>query len=322
MSSQLSIKTTVTLCIAGCVLISQLISGTVQFFNLSASRLNELRKVNEAVMQPVVERAGRGVEGGKQMILESDEAKALYGAIKVLYLKIEGAEALIRWRHPLRGLIPPGLFIPFAEQTGFIREITPWLVDQVIADTARWRREGIELVVSANLSTHDLLNAELISGVIDALAREQLPPSSLCLEITESALMDEPERTLQHLDQLAAHGIRLAIDDYGSGQASLAYVRNLPVHELKIDRVFVTDVDSTPKNAAIVRSTVLLCHELDLVVVAEGAERPEEIDWLRQNECDLVQGYGIARPMPTKDFVAWVSAFYGAAYGATPPISA
>lgn len=223
--------------------------------------------------------------------------------------RITGAEALIRWRHPERGLIPPGLFIPFAEQTGFIREITPWLVDRVIADTARWRRNGLELVVSANLSTYDLLNTDLMSSVIDALAREQLPPSNLCLEITESALMDDPERALLNLDQLAAHGIKLAIDDYGSGQASLAYVRNLPVHELKIDRVFVTDVDSTPKNAAIVRSTVLLCHELDLVVVAEGAERAEEIDWLRQNNCDLVQGYGIARPMPEEEFVGWVQKF-------------
>lgn len=223
--------------------------------------------------------------------------------------RITGAEALIRWRHPVRGMIPPGMFIPFAEQTGFIREITPWLVDRVVADTARWRHAGLELVVSANLSTHDLLNSDLMTGVITALAKEQLPPSALCLEITESALMDEPERALQNLEQLAAHGIKLAIDDYGSGQASLAYVKDLPVHELKIDRVFVTDVDSTPKNAAIVRSTVLLCRELDLVVVAEGAERDGEIDWLRQNDCDLVQGYGVARPMPVEDFESWVRKF-------------
>lgn len=220
--------------------------------------------------------------------------------------RVTGAEALIRWRHPERGLVPPGKFIPFAEQTGFISEITPWLVNRVVRDTARWHREGVQLVISANLSTQDLLNAELIEGIFAALDKEQLPPAALCLEITESALMDEPELALKHLDLLAQHGVKLAIDDYGSGQASLAYVKDLPVHELKIDRVFVTDVDTKPKNAAIVRSTVLLCQELNLSVVAEGAEREGEIKWLTQNGCDMVQGYGVAKPMPMEEFDQWV----------------
>lgn len=220
--------------------------------------------------------------------------------------RVTAAEALIRWRHPERGLVPPGKFIPFAEQTGFIREITPWLVKRVVEDTARWRRDGLDLVISANLSTYDLLNTDLIEGIFAMLEQELLPPSALCLEITESALMDEPERALQHLDRLAAHGIKLAIDDYGSGQASLAYVKDLPVHELKIDRVFITDVDQTPKNAAIVRSTVLLCRELGLSVVAEGAERDGEVEWLTTNDCDLVQGYVVAKPMPGEEFDDWV----------------
>ena len=225
--------------------------------------------------------------------------------------RVTAAEALIRWRHPERGLVPPVKFIPFAEQTGFIREITPWLVNRVVRDTARWRRDGLDLVISANLSTYDLLNADLLTEIFAVLDREQLPPSALCLEITESALMDDPERALQHLDQLAAHGIKLSIDDYGSGQASLAYVKDLPVHELKIDRVFVADADKTPKNAAIVRSTVLLCRELGLSVVAEGAERAGEIEWLTQNGCDLVQGYGVARPMPGEEFDSWVRRYNG-----------
>ncbi len=225
--------------------------------------------------------------------------------------RVTAAEALIRWRHPERGMVPPGKFIPFAEQTGFIREITPWLVKRVVQDTARWRRDGLDLVISANLSTSDLLNAKLIEDIFSLLKQEQLPPSALCLEITESALMDEPERAMQHLEQLAAHGIKLSIDDYGSGQASLSYVKDLPVHELKIDRVFVTDVDQTPKNAAIVRSTVLLCNELGLSVVAEGAERQGEIDWLTQNGCDLVQGYVVAKPMPGEEFDSWVRRYNG-----------
>ena len=223
--------------------------------------------------------------------------------------RITGAEALIRWRHPSRGLVPPGMFIPFAEQTGFIREITPWLLDHVIYQTAQWHRQGLEVGISANLSAHDLLNSKLIDRVVSSLQREQLLPGLLCLEITESALMDEPERALQHLDQFAAHGIKLSIDDYGSGQASLAYLKDLPVHELKIDRVFVTDVDTTPKNAAIVRSTALLCQELGLSVVAEGAERVEEINWLVSNGCDLVQGYVLAKPMPADEFSSWVRHF-------------
>ena len=217
--------------------------------------------------------------------------------------RIVGAEALIRWQHPERGLVAPGAFIPFAEQTGFIREITPWLLQRVIADAAQWRQQGLQLVLSANLSTHDLVCGDvLIAGIVRALDAHALPASALCLEITESALMDEPETAQRYLAQLEALGVKLAIDDYGSGQASLAYVKDLPVHELKIDRVFVTAVHRTPKHAAIVKSTVLLCRELGLSVVAEGAETPEEIEWLAAHQCDQVQGYGVARPMPPEDF--------------------
>ena len=220
--------------------------------------------------------------------------------------RITAAEALVRWRHPDKGMIPPGRFIPFAEQTGFIREITPWVLARVIADSAAWRRDGVEVIASANLSALDLLNRDLVSLVRRLLEEHALPADRLCLEITESALMDEPELALQHLAELAALGVKLSIDDYGSGQASLAYVKSLPVHELKIDRVFVDGVDTDTKNAAIVRSTVLLCRELGLSVVAEGAETQSELAWLGNNGCDLVQGYVVARPLPLDDFLAWV----------------
>lgn len=223
--------------------------------------------------------------------------------------RIKGAEALLRWRHPERGLVPPGRFIPFAEQTGFIREITPWLLKEVVRHAAHWHRAGLGVVASANISTLDLLNLDFVGHVQQLLLDSGLPPGQLCIEITESALMDEPELALKHLDDLAALGVKLSIDDYGSGQASLAYVKNLPVNELKIDRAFVDQVDRLPKNAAIVRSTILLCRELGLTVVAEGAETPEELHWLTTNDCDVVQGYGIARPMPAEDFVAWVEHF-------------
>lgn len=223
--------------------------------------------------------------------------------------RITGTEALIRWRHPVKGMVAPGSFIPFAEQTGFIREITPWLLRQAIEHAAQWMRSGLDLVTSLNLSTLDLLNHALVGEIRKLLDEYRLPPRRICLEITESALMNEPELALKHLNELAELGLKLSIDDYGTGQASLAYVKTLPVHELKIDRAFVSGVDADSRNAAIVRSTLLLCRELGLSVVAEGAETDGEIAWLRRMNCDQVQGYGVAKPMPEADFVAWVRDF-------------
>lgn len=223
--------------------------------------------------------------------------------------KITAAEALIRWRHPLKGMIPPMHFIPFAEQTGFIREITPWVLRQVIEDAAQWQHAGVPVVASVNLSTRDLLNHSLVAEIPGLLTRSGLPAGQLCLEITESALMNEPELALRHLAALSAHGLKLSIDDYGTGHSSLAYVKTLPVDELKIDRTFITAVNVTPRNAAIVRSTILLCQELGLSVVAEGAETAEELAWLRSNQCDFVQGYGFAKPMPLPEFIPWVQKF-------------
>jgi len=223
--------------------------------------------------------------------------------------RVTGAEALVRWQHPERGLLSPFYFVPFAEQTGFIREITPWLLAQVVAQAARWGQTGMPLVVSANLSTLDILNPRLVTHVRDLLAQHQLAPHLLCLEITESALMDEPELALSHLVGLAALGVKLSIDDYGSGQASLGYLKTLPVHELKIDQSFVTAVGQSPKNAAIVRSTILLSHELGLTVTAEGAETDADLAWLSANGCDVAQGYGIARPMPADALASWVAGY-------------
>jgi EAL domain-containing protein (putative c-di-GMP-specific phosphodiesterase class I) len=202
-------------------------------------------------------------------------------------------------------MVPPGRFIPFAEETGFIREITPWALRQAATDAANWKREGRDIVIAVNLSARDLLNRQLVPGIRQLLAEFALPAQSLCLEITESALMDDPALALAHLNELAALGLKLAIDDYGTGQASLAYVKTLPVHELKIDRSFVQDVDAAPRNAAILRSTLLMCRELGLTVVAEGAETEAELAWLRTSGCDTVQGYAVARPMPIDAFLAW-----------------
>ncbi|MBS4097508.1 MAG: EAL domain-containing protein [Sulfuricella sp.] len=223
--------------------------------------------------------------------------------------RICGAEALIRWQHPEMGLVPPMRFIPFAEQTGFIREITPWLLDHVAAQAAQWRREGIAIVLSINLSTHDLLNPCLVDQMRGLLDLPDLPPEALCLEITESALMEDPALALANLSELAGLGLKLSIDDFGTGQASLSYLKRLPVHELKIDQSFVTSVCDSPKDAAIVDSTILLGHALGLSIVAEGAETPADLTWLRDHRCDIAQGYGIARPMPGEQLPAWIAAY-------------
>lgn len=220
--------------------------------------------------------------------------------------RIIGAEALLRWRHPQRGLVPPGTFIPFAEHTGFIKEITPWLLASVIRQCAEWYRAGLRIVTSINISTLDLTGRRLVIDMERLLREHRLPPGMVCLEITESALMDDPEIALRHLCELADLGVKLSIDDYGTGQASLGYVQRLPVHELKIDRAFVDQVDSRAKSAAIIRSTILLCEELGLLVVAEGVETPAEMEWLAANRCAVVQGYRIARPMPADVFIDWV----------------
>lgn len=221
--------------------------------------------------------------------------------------RITGVEALLRWHHPLRGLIAPDLFIPFAEQTGFIREITPWVIQEVIGHAVHWWRDGRELVASVNLSALDLLNPLLVHQVKLLLEQTGLPAKLLCFEITESALMDDPELAQAHLNSFAELGVKLSIDDYGAGHASLAYVKTLPVNELKIDRAFVTQVDQLHKNAAIVRSTLLLCRELGLSVVAEGVETRCELEWLKANHCDQAQGYFISRPMPLDALCAWLT---------------
>jgi diguanylate cyclase (GGDEF)-like protein len=223
--------------------------------------------------------------------------------------RIVAVEALLRWQHPERGSIAPARFIPFAEQTGFIREITPWVLETAVRQAAVWHAAGLDIAVSANLSTLDLLDPHLGRRVRDLLERHAVPARRLCLEITESALMDDPAQAQAHLDELAALGIKLSIDDYGVGQASLAYLKSLPVDELKLDRSFITAITESPRNAAIVESTIMLSHALGLTVVAEGVETPAELRWLREHGCDIAQGYGIARPMTAAQLQDWLADF-------------
>ncbi len=215
------------------------------------------------------------------------------------------AEALVRWQHPQRGLVPPMQFIPFAEQTGFVRHLTLWMFEEVARLLADPRTQGLPLRVSVNLSTRDLLDPELSHRLADILVRHGVAASAFCLEITESAIMDDPQRAEAMLNRLSEQGFKLSIDDFGTGYSSLAYLKRLPVDELKIDKSFVMGMETGEDDAMIVRSTIDLAHNLGLTVVAEGVETAAIQDRLRALACDEAQGYHIARPLPVDDFLAW-----------------
>ena len=216
---------------------------------------------------------------------------------------VRSVEALLRWQHPTRGLVPPGEFIPFAEQTGHIRQLTRWALAEGIGQCGRWLAAGHRISVSINLSVRDLGDRDLPAQV-DSLLREQAVPGELlCLEITESGFLEDPARALAAIRELAALGVRLAIDDYGTGYSSLAYLMQLPLNELKIDRSFVLRMTREPGAATIVRSTIELGHSLGLKVVAEGVEDAVMLAALAGFGCDLAQGYHVGRPVPAADLV-------------------
>jgi diguanylate cyclase (GGDEF)-like protein len=219
--------------------------------------------------------------------------------------EVTGLEALVRWVHPERGMIFPDQFIPFSEQTGFIRAITLWMLDRTAALCSTLALEGLYPKLSVNISARDLMDQELSAKFSEILFRHKVSAASFCLEITESAIMDDPVRAQNTLESLHALGAELSIDDFGTGYSSLAYLKQLPVDELKIDKSFVMNMEHDADNAKIVRSTIDLGHNLGLRVVAEGIESEQAWDLLSQMGCDSGQGYLMSRPIPANEFGAW-----------------
>jgi EAL domain-containing protein (putative c-di-GMP-specific phosphodiesterase class I) len=213
-------------------------------------------------------------------------------------LGLVGVEALVRWQHPTRGLLPPGDFIPVAEHTGLIRPLTLEVLRQAARQWRTWHQDGLEVTMAVNLSLANLLDIQLIDDVARVLTDEQMPAERLVLEITESTVMTDPQRTIAMLERLAAMDIGLSIDDYGTGHSSLAYLRRLPVHELKIDRAFIEHLAVDDQDLQIVHSTIELGHSLGLRVVAEGIEDARTLTLLQDHGCDLVQGFHLGRPVP------------------------
>jgi diguanylate cyclase (GGDEF)-like protein len=217
-------------------------------------------------------------------------------------------EALVRWQHPERGLVSPIEFIPFAEQTGYIRAITRWVLARAIAQCAAWRGSGVAINVAVNLSARDLIDEELPEHFASLLDRHDCAAPWITLEITESAIFDDPGRATENLRRLHELGCRLSVDDYGTGYSSLAYLRRLPLDELKIDKTFVTGMTRDAGDTVIVRSTIELAHNMGLKVVAEGVEHETTLDQLRALGCDAAQGFFIARPMAANEIAAWLGA--------------
>ena len=230
---------------------------------------------------------------------------------------VHSVEALLRWNHPERGLVPPDDFIPLAQQTGLVRPLTLYVIDEALRQCQAWLAEGERLAIAVNLSTRNLLDIHFPTEVQGLLDRWQVDPGLLELEITESTMLADPVRTKQILERLSEMGIRLSIDDFGTGYSSLAYLRGLPVDEIKIDRSFVMAMDRSDDDATIVRSTIDLGRNLGLEVVAEGVETEAIWNHLESLGCTVAQGYYLSRPVPPDDLRDWLRARRAVAVGQT-----
>jgi EAL domain-containing protein (putative c-di-GMP-specific phosphodiesterase class I) len=222
--------------------------------------------------------------------------------------KVICAEALLRWRHPVRGLVPAPTFIKLLEETGLIDGVGLWVIEQAAAQLARWRADGMALEsIAVNLSTRQLHAASLPASVVEILARHGLRTSDLELEVTESIFMGDASAAIRTLRQLHDSGIRIALDDFGTGYSSLSYLHKLPIGIIKVDRSFVVELGQRDSALALTRSIVALARALQLRVVAEGVETAEQADWLTALGCDELQGFLFAPALDPRTFADFVA---------------
>ncbi len=240
--------------------------------------------------------------------LERNELRLVYQPkLSLLDERITGVEALLRWRSAELGNVSPGVFIPIAEETGLIIEIGDWVVAQACAQLARWREAGIEdITMSVNVSVAQLLRGDLIRRLCDVLAEFDIAPNLLELELTESMVMANAEQSITTLRRLKAIGVALAIDDFGTGYSSLSYLKRLPIDALKIDKEFVGDITTDPGDEAITATVITMAHSLGLNVIAEGVELIEQVEYLREQGCDEIQGHWLAFPLPPDECLAFL----------------
>jgi diguanylate cyclase (GGDEF)-like protein len=242
-----------------------------------------------------------GALAGKELVLHFQPKRDLASG------RVCGVEALVRWQHPERGLLFPDAFLDLAEEAGLMRRLTEVVLELALDQAVLWRRKGLELSIAVNLSASSLMDVRLPEQVLGMLAERDLPARTLQLEITEEFLMADRERARSVLAELRSAGIHIAVDDFGTGYSSLAYLRDLPVDELKLDRSFVMPMADDSRAAALVASTIELAHSLGLRMVAEGVESDIAHDELTRLGCDQAQGYYISRPVPAAELEGWIA---------------
>ncbi|HWX74834.1 MAG TPA: GGDEF domain-containing phosphodiesterase, partial [Solirubrobacteraceae bacterium] len=259
----------------------------------------------------------RRAVGGDGLVLHYQPKRSLQGG------EFAGVEALVRWQHPVLGLLAPSEFIPIAEREGMMRDLTIEVLDRALAQQRLWREGGDRVPVAVNLSAASLLDTRLADDVQALVERHQTNPADLELEITEDTLMQDPNRALAVIARVSEMGVTFSLDDFGTGYSCLAQLKRLPVRSLKIDRSFVMNMTNSAEDASIVRSAIQLGHSLNLRVVAEGIESPEHLKQLEDFGCDVAQGFHLGRPVPPEDIPGWLHALRahspGPERGQTPP---
>ncbi len=240
--------------------------------------------------------------------IENDEFTLYYQPkLNLKNNTIEEVEALVRWIHPVNGLITPDAFIQIVDQTGQMNALSNWVINKAIEQYFVWQESGIDIRISVNISPENLLDDDFCQQLINKLCGSNALYQGFCFEITEDAFVDHNSKAIENITRLRKHGIILSIDDYGTGYSSLAQLKNLPVQELKIDRCFIQHLIQQPEDQLIVSSTIQLSHQLGLSVVAEGVEDKKTLDWLIKNNCEKAQGFFISRPLPVSEFDTWLS---------------
>jgi diguanylate cyclase (GGDEF)-like protein/PAS domain S-box-containing protein len=248
------------------------------------------------------------IENSLRRALERSEFELYYQpSINIREGRIDALEALIRWRHPELGVIPPDRFVPLAEESGLIVPIGEWVLREAVRQVRLWRKAGFDRVrVAVNLSLRQFRHRDLIHVIKQAVQDEGMEPSALALEVTESVFMEDEEETIARLNEMSNMGIEILIDDFGTGYSSLARLRMLPIHVLKVDRSFVRDITTDPNDASIIAAIISMAHNLQLKVIAEGVETVNQLNFLKAQGCDDIQGYLLSRPIPAREVIPFL----------------
>ena len=253
---------------------------------------------------------------GLRTAIDEDQLVLFYQPkLSLNTMKLSHVEALVRWQHPENGLVPPDSFISIAEKTGQMDALTRWVTQEALSQYLSWQQAGIEIKIAINISAENLKDKSYSDFIIALKERHQIPDQAITLEVTEDAVVADPEKATEILSYLREHGFKLSIDDYGTGYSSLAQLKQLPVQELKIDRSFVQHLMQSQDDQIIVRSTIELAHNMGLSVVAEGIEDQATLLWLKEHKCEIAQGYFISRPLPVVEFDLWLR---NSPYSSTP----